>query len=743
MIDVNKDENGIPTWGVVPEDPVIQALLATGAPMAPQGGPPGMTPPSPLPFQPNDLAFPQDPYQAQGRPGPDVSTQPVVPPQAPIPDAGPGYKPADVAGAAAGENTALTDTAKSVEDAALAKTNALAATAGRKAEVYEGHAKAQGLVDNQYQIARAAARKDADAETAAWMRDIEQKTRQEPSPSHWFESQNSFGKILFTLSLAFGALAQSKNPAIKNIGLEMINAEVDADMQRQKEKLARQMEAAKMKGQRIDAKLAQRLADAKDDHTLMAERMATIQQAAMERAQAPGPEDQRAAYAAAAQWASEKRFEIAGKRSDRAYLERENKLNRDAENARSYMTDKRDRDLAKMTSQEHYDLAGVRFGMMADKAAKGPDKLKDTRTLSPDITGLRVLDVDTGKPVGPHSGGGLVVSDKVEKDVINLTKSAQEHYATLKRISKELEKDEDWATLLKRNPQLQSDLTTIGYQTAKENDPGGRITDKDFVSGVEQATGGDLLSLKGRIAAGTFSAGQGKLKEIVDKQIRDMPARISNTAGAYVDASIPGYEGKVRVDWTPKAVEIDEPKGPSPKQTDSTYGISGTIRSPNDLAELERAQKLTKAGAPDSLPPYKPGVESKVVKTLADFEGVTPEKIAQRAEAAKKSVAGDQRAVLEIEQAKQAETKKAAKHLSEFKSHMNTAYGNKLGYRTEGEVEVKGADMVETATKLSKKYGLTQLSGDDIVDLLKSMDIPTVDTKVRLGKKSEEPRKFE
>lgn len=715
MIDVTA-QNGIPTWGVAPDDPVIQALLATGAPMAPQGGPPGLTPPSPLPFQPNDLASPQDPYgQAPAsRPGPDLSTAPVLPPAAPIAPSGKGYKPADVAGATTGEADALVSTQKSMIDKGLAETNALAAKAGRVADVYESHATAQGLVDQQYQTARAAARKDADAETAAWMRDIEQKTRQEPSPSHWFESQSGFGKIMTIMSIAFGALAASKNPAIKNIGIEMMQHEIERDMQGQKDKLARQLEVAKMRGQKIDSKLASRLADAKDDHTLMAERYSALQQAAIARAQAPGPEDQRAAYATAAQWASEKGFEIAGKRSDRAYLEREKKLDRDAENARAYMTDKRDRDIAKATSQEHYDLAGIKYGMTAAKPQAQDPKLKDTRTLPPQITGMRVVDDKTGQPVGPHAGGGLVVSDKVEKEVISASKQANEHFATLKRVSQELGKDEDLSVLLKRSPQLVSDLTALGYQTAKDNDPGGRITDKDFSAGVEQELGGDLLSLKGRLAAGTFAAGQGKLKEIVDKHIRDFPKKFGRNMGTYIDASIPGYEGNTRLDWTPQSVETEEAKPPTPSQIESKYGGSGKVPSPKSFADLAHGEAVERAGG-QGLPPYKPGVEDIVTQTIADFKGATPSKIGDFARTAMSAVKGDQRAELKIAKEAEVEGKRAQENLDHFKAAV------KVVAITE---RFHGGDPVEAAQRLATKYGLTQMKGDELIDLMRKLDVP-------------------
>ncbi len=759
MIGLTTDEAGAPVWRPtdVPTDPVIAALMATGAPMqqpalpqappvAPAGvpqpqleapaPPPLFTPPG-GPVRPNDFAAPVDPYtsplQPLNRPGPDLSTTPATAPQPRDPNVdGPGApsqvsapKYGDVAGATGDQQRALTEATAATNAVTNAKLLAATDLANRKADIFAGHARAQGLVDQSFQRAREAARADAEAETAVWLKDIEKKTKEEPAPGRWFESQNGFGQMMYILSLGFGAMAQSKSLKVKNAGLEMITAEMNADMERQRERLAREVDLLKSKGLKIDAKMQQRINDSKDDHTMLAQRLTVIQQAAMERANAPGEASYKAAMAEAAQWAAGQKLEIAGQRVQRSTAERESKLNRDAENSRAWMVDKRTRDIAAAEIQKDYDLAQI--SASAKVAGAAGEKFKDTRVLHPDITGVRVVDAKTGQPVATAASqtGGLVVSDKVEKEAIQASQTAQDRYALLNRVSKELGKDSDIGALLKRNPQLVSDLQKIGYSMAKENDPRGIVTDKDLASGMESALGGDLNSLPGRIAAGTFSAGQARLKEVIDKSIRDMPARMSNQLGALVDASIPGYEGNVRVDWTPKSVEIDKPSTPTPGQIDATYGIKAPVVAPKNIKELETAQALEKTGV-EALPPYRPGIEERVVRTLADFKGVLPEKIAARAEAAKESVKDDPRATLEIEQAKQKEMKKAERGLTEFNQHMRIAYSNKLGYgRT--EVTIKGPEMVEIATKLARKYGLTQLSGPEIVDLLKKLDIPTTD----------------
>lgn len=616
----------------------------------------------------------------------------------------------------------------------MAKVDAAVALSNRRANIMAGHAEAQKLVDQHYQTERAAARKDAEAETAAWMRDMDAKTKQEPAPGRWFHSMNSFGKVLFLASLAFGSLAQSKNANIRNVALDMMNQEQADDIQRQKERLAREVDAMKAKGLKIDAKLAQRMADAKDDHSLVVQRLNVLEQAALERANAPGEASYKAAMLEAAQHFAAQKLEIAGQRVQRATAERESKLNRDAENARAAMTDRRTRDIAAAEIRKDYDLARITASAKMNEAAGA--KFKDTRVLHPDITGIRVVDAKTGQPVATQASGtgGLVVSEKVEKEAIQAAQTAQDRYALLNRVSRALGADDDIGALLKRNPQLISDLQKIGYSMAKENDPRGIVTDKDLASGMESALGGDLNSLPGRIAAGTFSAGQAKLKTVVDKAIRDMPAKMSNQLGALVDAGIPGYEGNIRVDWTPKSVEIDEPGTPTARQIGAQYGVSTPLKAPTNQEELVQAQALEAKGV-EALPPYKPGVRDKVTKTLEDFKGATPDTINKFAAAATNAVKGDERAVQEIEQARWKEAARAGEAVRDFSKQMSTWYGNKA-QGGGSDIEVKGGEVLSHAATLAKKYGLTQLTDTELRGLLKKMNIPTSDTVLNPSRKS-------
>ena len=768
MIALNQDDQGLPQWKPAEEDPVIGTLMAMGLPVAqPQLQdpyqldpvyqlPPSVLPPTqaqaPVPAATSGNPLPSmarsagvnysGPINPGGGPPAGWSTTPGLPPPPPPgpPAQEAALKSGDVAGAQSQVDASLQGATTAQQDTALAKTSALADHAEAKARVYEGHATAQGLVDNQYQIVREAARRDAEAETAAWQKDLDRKISEEPVPSRWFDSQNGFGKVMWVLSLAFGSLAQAKNPALRNVGLEMISAEIDADINRQKDRLAKELDSLKFKGDKIDKRLQSQLADLRDDYTLKSSRLAVIQQAAMERANAPGAADVKAAYSEAAAWAQQERLKLAGAKLDRAYSERESKLGRDAENARAWMVDKRTRDIANLEDRRERDLARISIGAKLSEAdAKAAaEKYKDLRALSPDITGVRVVD-KAGKPVGPGGQGALMIDKDRDKEVLAATELAQHRYDLLKQLSRELDKGEDWKTLLKQNPKIVSLLQQVGYSTAKDMDPRGVVTDKDLVNGLEGALGGDLTSLSGRIASGTFAAGQGDLKKVVDDTLLNMPKNYGLKLGKFLDVSpgkIEGYDQPgVRVDWTPKDLEQKAAPTPTGAQINAQYGISTPLKTPQTVAELEEAQQLESKGI-EALPPHRPGVKEQVQKTLNDFKGALPWQIEARGAVATKRLDGvDRRGQLEVLQGQLKATTKAEETIQRMKNDLNSWMGRDEAAATskEGQESLVGsstargaggpskAEVKKKVADLASKYGFNQMTATDMKKLVEAV----------------------
>jgi hypothetical protein len=103
-------------------------------------------------------------------------------------------------------------------------------------------------------------------------------------------------------------------------------------------------------------------------------------------------------------------------------------------------------------------------------------------------------------------------------------------------------------------------MVKLGYGAARNKlDPNGQGDRQGLPGWPGERDRWRFRSLHGRIASGAhITAHQTKLKELVDKQKRDYPSFVSNRLGALIDAAVPGYEGDVRVDWSPKSVEIAE-----------------------------------------------------------------------------------------------------------------------------------------------------------------------------------------
>ena len=236
-----------------------------------------------------------------GKAAPDAPAQPAAP--ADGPDLGDmsddyarrvGY--GDVVGAQEAANTAQGNLGASETAQAKAELEAKASHENAKATAAEKYAADLTKANQDYETRREAAHKAAAAETAAWMQDLDHKAAEEPSPGRWWENTSNFGKAMWLASLAFGSAAVAHG-AKSNVALDMMDEVIKEDIQSQKDRIARQMDTLRQRGQVMREDQKERLSDLTDDHTMAVSRYNAILQAAQARAEVTNSKDEASALA--------------------------------------------------------------------------------------------------------------------------------------------------------------------------------------------------------------------------------------------------------------------------------------------------------------------------------------------------------------------------------------------------------------------------------------------------------------
>jgi hypothetical protein len=322
---------------VDPLQAAIDALLASGATVGPvnpalYSGSPQSTDLEPLPMDPH----PVDPYPSQptaqydesgrqihGRLLPEgsvtVTGQQRTPTSAAQDNAiraqnyqtarsaelaDPNFQPgaSDVEGWSAREGHDLRGAAEAKAQEAAAAHAAAQELAQRTADAHLTAADEMSAANNAHQVARKAEEARIDADMAAWHQEYAQKAAQEPNPDRWWDNRSDLGKALWGLGMVFGAGYVALTPGAQNVALGMAMDAIKQDVAIQKERLARELEASKMKGAIIEKRGARNLTDLADDHTMVLGRLEVLRQAHIARAAAPGAAGLKAGLAQAESW---------------------------------------------------------------------------------------------------------------------------------------------------------------------------------------------------------------------------------------------------------------------------------------------------------------------------------------------------------------------------------------------------------------------------------------------------------
>lgn len=534
-----------------------------------------------------------------------------------------------------------------------------------QAQAMEQHQASKLQADMNYQASRELARQNAAVETMKWMQSMEDMAKREPNHQRYWQNTDGFGKGLWLLGMAFSGAAQigRQDAGLRpNPVLEMLQSEISKDVESQKERMARERDVLKTKGDLMLRTQDQSMADLKDDYSLTWARLDALEKAAVLKASAPGTMAEQAAWQQGIAWIQEAKAGIAGRKVHELSAAREAAI------ARAHSSDekRKDRNLQLQLAQieasakiaaEQAKAAGT------GKAMAGPYERKDLRAVDMKGTGISVVDEASGRPINL-----LVHKDQHD----NFTKATQHFntmYDALKQMRDIMSSGAEWDVILRDNPQLESLITQLGYQATDQLAPGDRKTDQDVRYGMKYMFGQNYDTTTGRIAGRIVTSPEDVVK-FLDRQLATYPKKAQETLSHYLDPDI--YDGaKVRMQFSPVNLAPTEKYEPTLEDEAKQAGVpAAKPQTIGSIYGLEQAETLEKV-APGSLPKMKTGNATEVSKLKTQAARMSPERIDQFANAAYEKVRGDDRAQAEIlriqrdarEKAVEAQSETTANHV--------------------------------------------------------------------------------
>lgn len=473
----------------------------------------------------------------------------------------------------------------------------------------------------QYQKERALAHASAAAETAAWMRDMDQKAAEEPQPNRWWTSTTSFGKALWMLSLAFGAKA-AQTPGVKNIALEMMQHTIDDDMAIQKDKLKNQREAIKEKGSRMVEMQKQTLEDQRDDYTHQVGRINALLAANTVKANSTTDADLKAQLAAVDTELNIRKVQWAAKRADQATQERLKTVEEAHADRRQATTEEfglkkqsleqqwrtieeeKDRQLKRDLAEES---ASAKLAAAEAKAQHKADNFEFAG--SEGQSGVNVQSVDkSGKPVTYN----LSVPKERAKDAQEIVQNSQAKLVALSTLRDEIKKngipygafsnDVSGVQALKAvaDPQIRQMSGRFNKDTVKEVQE--YIVGEDPTSLINRLKGGsadDIVKTLDREIAEATGATKQRLSAIPGINIADDPnAKIIFTApdtrGPGSHEQTPDEKIEAATGKAPPTVKLTTPKDIKQFGDEAKDALPSSLRSIIDNAQTSLEEGHTK-----------------------------------------------------------------------------------------------------------------------------------------------------
>jgi hypothetical protein len=529
--------------------------------------------------------------------GPDTS----------VPQQPQGYQPQPfLPGAANNPDIALVNEGIAASNEAGAQTAADRDAANRKLRADTDYATELQKAQINYQHERALAEANANQETTAWLQKYQSLAAQEPNPHRWWDNESGLGKALWLMGLAFSSVHSAITPGAQNVALTMIQQEIDRDVQLQKERLQRSLDALKAEGRAMDQRHQQNLTDLTDDHTMTLGRLQALHQAYLDKAAVPGNAQAALAQAKANTWFAGRVSTLAQARAKQAAEAAEQAANRKLQLTIANLTDARERAIA--ARHDVTELAGdeIRAGVAAQAAqAKSQG---DFLRISPDI-GVHLVDDKTGQLVGD---GSVSVPKEEHKDLLDSIAKENATYNLLLRTKQDLADTDRLTVAGKLSPQLQQDLAALTL-AANNGKVGTGVSDRDLALKLEEFTGvGD----SGKVDAIKMGALRDSVVDALDREINDFPQAATNRIGRG-RALQPG----THVVWVPpQTLGYDKPYL-STAQVQQDAGLR-QAPTPHTVEEYRDAEQ-------SDLPPK---VNAAAVKQAKDFfSKASPEVIEQMA----------------------------------------------------------------------------------------------------------------
>jgi hypothetical protein len=558
----------------------------------------------------------QQPVPSQAQANARIRQETLDDPSAPL-------APDDMGGHAYREQLALENARLAKQREVMLQMQAQQQEAMELAEVHKQHAFDLETANSLYQQSRQAAYAEADAESNAWLVQYQQKAMEEPNPGRWWDNLTGFGKAMWALSLVFGGAHAAITPGGQNVALDMLRHEIERDVAIQKERLNKELEGLRMKGQLAEKRNARNLTDLADDHTMYLGRLEALKTAYVARVAAPGAASMQAGLAAADAWFAGVEAELAGKKYQTAVQIKESQLSRAhaahlAQLSRNLQWNMQSREIEK-----DYDLAALNKAAAAEQAKLAA--MKDVEGVP-----LRL----GAKMVNSPLGQVIQVGKENAVKMRGVFDTANRRYEALRKVKAALADGTFADRMVMGDPELISASRYLGYTTGKELDPQGRLSDQD----VKYATAIDLGFDPGGGPwdRAKFEVKRKSIEKMLDAEMQAMPKKVSMQAETYLNPNLVGDEAKVV--WSPQQLYVPEQPTPNVTESLSAAGIPTNAPVPKTVQEFERARAMEEADPMfrnRALPEYD---KAAVNEFAAAVQGVSPKMIRQLADTTAKKL---------------------------------------------------------------------------------------------------------